>query len=567
MPVQKQSRLPLFALGGVGLLALAGGVAYWALGNRNPQGAIPVGINLVPQSALYTVSVTTDGRDWQELERMGNPEAQKLVADTKTEWQQKFLTERGLDYARDIQPWVGQQVTLAHLPITPVTVAANRQEPKIWILPIDENKLAQALQNIDRFGGTLERRTYKNIEIRQTPANAANPYGLVIIDQKWLVLASVPSSLELVIDTFQGQPSLLQEARYTQALAQIATPEQPFAQFYLNVAATNAANNAPAPDTTSSPTLSPSGSPSPSGSSPNPLLGRAPDLQGFAANLDVKAGQRQLYFRSVSWLKTELTAAAVPENRPQNFADLLPASTRIMYTGSNFRQFWLSYDQGSKPNDTNPFAPSQLREQLRSAANLDMDKDLVTWMNGPFGAAILPADKPTNTPNATPGWGLVLMADTSDRGLAEKTFKQLDAVVQQKQWLVTPVQVSNQNLTAWVVPPNFVGAHHGWLNNNTVFLTMGSPVVTGFVPRPNDTLSRSQLFQNTMRSDLQPNSGQFFMDVRESLVLIDNNAMVPKLSPDLRKYIQVIHGLGVTSAAKNNWSTRYDILVELLPKQ
>jgi hypothetical protein len=374
-----------------------------------------------------------------------------------------------------------------------------------------------------------------------------------------------------VIDTFQGQPSLLQEARYTQALAQIATPEQPFAQFYLNVAATNAANNAPTPNATGSPSPSPSGSPagspSPSGSSPNPLLGRAPDLQGFAANLDVKAGQRQLYFRSVSWLKTELAVAAVPENRPQNFADLLPANTRIMYTGSNFRQFWLSYDQGSKPNDTNPFAPGQLREQLRSAANLDMDKDLVTWMNGPFGTAILPADKPANTPNATPGWGLVLMADTSDRELAEKTFKQLDAVVQQKQWLVTPVQVSNQSLTAWVVPPNFVGAHHGWLNNNTVFLTLGSPVVTGLVPRPKDTLSRSQLFQNTMRSDLQPNSGQFFMDVRESLVLIDNNAMVPKLSPDLRKYVQVIHGLGVTSAAKNNWSTRYDILVELLPKQ
>jgi hypothetical protein len=564
MPLKQQSRskLPFLVLGGVGALALIGGIAYLFLDNRNPHGATPVGINLVPQGSLYTISVTTNNRDWQTLEEMGNAEAQKLIAETRTDWQQKFLAERGLDYNRDIQPWVGSQITMAQLPITPTSVAPTRQEPKIWILPIA--KADQALQSLNRLGATLERRTFKGLEIRQTPANAAHPYGLVVIDQQWVVLASVPSSLETVIDTHQGQPSLLQQARYSQALAQITTSNPPFAQFYLNLPATQTANALPAPN------ASPSASPSASGS-PSPASNLAPDAEGFAANLSINSGNRQLYFRSVTWLKNDLPSNEIVENRSQSFAERLPANTKVMYTGSHFQQFWRGYDRNRMANDpNNPFRPSQIRDQLRTAANLDFDKEFVPWLTGEFGAAILPAASPSNNPNQSGGAGLVLVAQAGDRTRAERTFGQLDAAVQQKPqppWQVVPVQISNQKVTAWQVPPGLIVSHHGWLDNNLIFLTLGSPVVSGIVPRPNDTLARSSLFQNAMRSDLQPNNGQLYVDMRQSLGLIDNNAMLPKATADMRKYWQVINGLGVTSASRNNWSTRYDILVELLPKQ
>jgi hypothetical protein len=562
MPANKRSRLPFLALAGVGLLAVAGGIAYLVLERSNPQGAIPLGANLIPQDALSTVSVTTDSRKWLALEQMGNAEAKKLIADTKTEWQQKFLTDRGLDYSRDIQPWVGAQITLAQLPITAATIAdaTTREEPKIWVLPIDKFDLAQ--QSVNRWGN-LERRTYKDLEIRQTAANAAHPYGVVILDQKWVVLASVPAALDVVIDTYKGQPSLLQQPRYTQALAQIAASGQPFAQFYLNMAATK-----PPSQPGASPSASPSPEASPASPSPSPSVAvPATDLQGFAANLDVNENDRRLTFRSVSWHKQDLPAGMVAENRSQRLAELLPANTIALYTGSNFQQFWRSYNQGGKPEDTSPFAPGQIRDLLRDSAGLNFDQDLLPWMNGEFGAALLPGPKPTN-PNLAQGSGLVLLAQTNDRGKAEKAMKQLDMVVQQKQqWLVTPVQVSNQKFTVWQVPPANVISHHGWLENNLLFMTMGSPVVTGFVPRPKDTLNRAALFQNVMRSDLQPHSGQIYLDMPQVLRVMDTNAQLPKLGADLRRYAQVMNGVGITSAARNNWSTRYDILVELLPKQ
>jgi hypothetical protein len=561
---KKIKRLPLFVLAGAGLLAVAGVIAYLVIENRKPQGVIPVGAGVVPQSALMSVAMTTDPKAWQSLQEMGNADAQKLIADLKNQWQQEFLTNRGLDYVRDIQPWVGKQITMAELPINASTVSDKKLKPKVWILPIAKPELAQTI--VPKLGGnTLEQRTYKGIAIRQTPVNATQSYALATLNPQTVVMATTPGALEQVIDTAQGQPSLLQLARYPQALAQIATSDIPFAQLYLNVPGSRAATADPEPapglSPSASPEASPTESPSPSpGGLALPNMAESP-LQGFAAN--VSLDDQQIKLKSVSWLQGDRTEPVSVDNQSQRLAELLPVQTIAMYTGSNFAQFWQNYSQTNSTTGTGPLSPGQIRQNLKSATNLDFDQAFVPWMKGEFGVAVLPA-----ATDPSKGSGLVLAVQTNDRGQAEQTFKQLDTIVQQRnQWLVDQSKAGNQTLTAWKVPPGLVVANHGWLDDRTIFLSMGSPIANSILPTPKDTLNRSRQFQNVMRSNLNPNNGQIYVDMRQSLNLIDNNPLLPKLSPELRRFAHVTQALGITSAATNNWSTRYDIAIELIPPQ
>jgi hypothetical protein len=291
-----------------------------------------------------------------------------------------------------------------------------------------------------------------------------------------------------------------------------------------------------------------------------PNLAESP-LQGFAAN--VTLDDQQIKLKSVTWLQGDRTESVTVDNQSQRLADLLPAQTMVMYTGSNFDQFWRGYRQTDASGSSSPLSPGQIRRNLKESTDLDFDKNFVPWMKGEFGAAVLPA-----ATDPSKGFGLVLAVQTNDRGQAEQTFKQLDTIVQQRnKWLVAQSKVGNQSLTAWKVPPGLVVANHGWLDDRTVFLSMGSPIANLLLPTANDTLSRSSQFQSVMRSNLSPNNGQIYVDMRRSVNLISTNALLPKLSPDLQRFALVTQALGITSAATNNWSTRYDIAIELIPPQ
>jgi Protein of unknown function (DUF3352) len=527
-------KLLILALGGAGLL-IVGSIwgLVWLNSTRTQKELMPAGTELIPQSALMTVAVSTDPAQWQQLQKLGPSQTQRMIANKLQEWQTQFFSDRGLDYSRDIQPWIGQQATLALIPISATTVSEAKQPLQMWVLPIANLSAAQTV--LSRLGSTsLAKRTYKGMTIQQTGSQAAHPYAVTLINNKFLVITSGPKLMEQAIDTQQGQPSVAQIARYPQAIGQIEAG-QPFAQVYLNLPTAIAQTTA-----------------SPEGASPSPSP--ALEFQGLVANLNLES--QAVRMSSVLWLNPISPGQLAQANGAEKIAQRLPADSLSLFAIGNFQQVWQNYIQGSNL----PYSdlPRQLRDRFNTGTGLDFDREFAPWMTGEFGVALLPT-KGKGLQNT----GIVLLAQTSDQPKAEQSLAKLDQMVSDRlRWMVSKIQTDNGTLITWKVPPNLPVASRGWLADKTAFVTLGGSISDQFVPKPKSSLASSSSFQSVTRTNLDTVSSQFFFDLPGTFGQLARNPILPKPGPTVRKTTQGITGIGITASSPTNWSSRYDIRLQ-----
>ena len=117
VPMKKTKKPSLvLTLSAAGLLIAVGSAAYWLLTQGQPLSRdLPVGANIIPQDAVFAVSLTTDPKQWQKLHEFGTKETQAELEKNLVQLRDRFLTSNGYDFEKDIQPWVGDEVTLAIL--------------------------------------------------------------------------------------------------------------------------------------------------------------------------------------------------------------------------------------------------------------------------------------------------------------------------------------------------------------------------------------------------------------------------------------------------------------------
>ncbi len=537
MPEKNKPSL-LLTLGAAGLLIGGGVAAYWILTQRNGLlGNMTVGANIIPQDALLTLSVSTESNKWQQLREFGTKQTQAELNKNLAELRDRFLTSNGYNYQQDIQPWVGDEVTIAFL--SPQTNTSTQSV--MMVLPIENP--AAALQVLEKpkllkQGKWIDRK-YKGVQIKETQGVPSQNYSATVLDRRFLVVTDNPKATERAIDTYIGGASLAKTDGYTQALGKIEATER-FAQLYVNVpvAARVAAAN-------------PGRSVSPQG------LAQLQDHQGLATTITLEP--EGIQFKSISWLKPNAKRVHVVENKAAKMPQRLPAQTLMMVSGGNLQQLWQDYVQGVKSNPLAPIPPENLRGGVKSLTGLDLDKDLLSWMGGEFSLSVLPAaPKKDDTENFA--LSLVFMVQTSDRERAEKSLTQLDEVMnRQYQFQVQEAKVDGLPVVNWISPFGTLTATHGWLDGNVAFLSLGAPVADRIVPKPATTLASTELFQKTVPSELSPNNGHFFLDVNSTVKALP----LPQFFPSQAIWIEAMRSIGVTTAVSDERSVRYDVFVSL----
>ncbi|MBW4552922.1 MAG: DUF3352 domain-containing protein [Aphanocapsa sp. GSE-SYN-MK-11-07L] len=529
-------KLLILALGGAGLLIVGSvGALVWLNSNRTLQELMPAGTELIPQSAVMTVSVSTDPAQWQRLRQLGTRQTQQMIADKLQAWQTQFFSDRGLDYSKDIQPWIGQQATLALIPISAATASEAKQSLQMWVLPIANLAAAQTV--LSRLGSTsLANRTYKGVTIQQTGPQAAHPYAVTVVSNKFVLITSGPKLMEQAIDTQQGQPSLAQIARYPQALSQIEAG-QPFAQIYLNL-----------PTAIAQTTLTPTGA------SPLPSPSQALEYQGLVANFNLES--QAIRMSSALWLNPISPGQLAQASGGEKIAQRLPSDSLSMFAIGNFQQVWQNYLQGSNL----PYSdlPRRLRDQFNTSTGLDFDREFAPWMTGEFGVALLPT-KGKGVQNT----GMIILAQANDQTRAEKSLAKLDQIASDRlRYIVSKEKTDNGTLVTWKVPPTIPLASRGWLANKTAFFTFGGSITDQFVPKPKASLANASPFQTVTRSSLSAISSQFFFNLPGTFAQLARNPILPKPGSNLRKTTQGVTGIGITASSPTNWSSRYDIRLQ-----
>jgi Protein of unknown function (DUF3352) len=551
----KTKRKPLLLALAAAVLVIGGaGTAYILLRQQNIFfGDAPVGTQLIPQDALVTASISTNSEQWAQFRKYGTPEIQSALDSQLKQIQENLLTANGYNYDQDIKPWVGKTVMIAYLPTdtatgkTTSTSAPFVKQPDLIVLPIDQpteakQLLAKANSQPDK---KLTQRTYKSIQIRETANKNAQNYSVAILE-RFLVVTNNPKTTERVIDTYKGTASIAATPGYTENLGKIST-SNPFAQLYLNgpvVWAAAAANSSRA--------ISPE------------KLAATQQRQGVAATVNLEpAGMR---FRGISWLKPNSTQKYQVQNTSNLLARRLPADTLLMFSGGNLARFWQENTQNADSNPLALISPTNISRNLKTAFGLSLEEDLLPWMDGEFSFALLPASPEALTQQGQSvqlGAGVVVMIQASDRTRAEKTFQQLDQIMATRyQFQVEKTQIKGQSIVNWNSQLGGLNAAHGWLDGNVAFLSLGAPVSSVILPKPQAPLSDNQLFQQTMPTEPNPNNSQLFIDVDRTI----NNGtfnLSQLLRQEQRMVAKGIRSLGVTSAIKDERSIRFDLFLQM----
>lgn len=536
---------------------LIGGAAAWMLLQRRPDtGGMPAGAELVPQEAVMMASFSTDRNQWQQLRSFGTPESQAILDQNLAQLRDRLLVANGLNYQRDIQPWVGSEITTAVLlppaeqpnsgqavqPYDPAALAAGGQST-VMLLPIaDPEKAAQLLSRSNLAAGQdWVDRDYKGVNIREVRGTPDRAYAAAVVENRFVVISNDSKAVERIIDTAKGKPSVAQTPGYSQALTHLV-PSNPFMQMYVNVPAATALTSG----NTSQPI-------------PPQFLMPLNGNRGLAAAMTLEP--EGVRVQGVSWIAPNQRNRLRVSNEAERMPLLLPSDALLSISGGNFRQFWQNYTQ--QPGDVARqgfLNPDTLRRSLTNLAGLDLDKDLA-WMNGEFALALISA--PAAPSGASAKSGIVMLAQTSDRKVAEATFKRLDDLMKTRyRFQVQSAQVEGKAVTNWVSPFTSLTVSHGWLAGDVAFLAVGPDVASTIIPAPDKPLAQNPLFQQIVSTELQPNNGQFFLEL-DQLSSANTLFPLPQLPPENQAFLKAMRAIGLTSALQDGRTTRYDIRVLL----
>jgi hypothetical protein len=548
--MEKPKKKPsvLLTLGTAVALIAGGGAAYWLIMRGGlGSGDLPTGAEVIPQDALMTISVSTDPAQWQRLREFGTAKSQAAFNQNLAQLRDRILTANGYNYEQDIQPWVGKEVTVAFLSPSVQPPAAGtpsptppQQQATVMVLPIQD--ALQAKQHLEKpksaSAAKQVERVYKGFQVRETQGAVPQNYSATVLDGKFLVVTTDPKATDRAIDTYKGGAALATTPDYAQALRKIQS-SQSFGKVYVNLPVAAAMTSA-----SSGRSLSPQS------------LAQIQQNQGLAATIALEPDGVRI--RSASWRKPDSNKYAV-QNSAKTMPDRLPADTLIMASGGNLKQFWQDYSRGAATTPGTGITPESLRTGIKSTIGMDLEQDLLPWMEGEFSLSLVSAPDRTS-PNFP--FSLVFMVKSSDRRAGEKALGQLDQTMANKyRFKVDDTKVSDQPVTNLTFPLGGLVISHGWLNGDVAFLSMGAPIASAIVPKPSTSLADSDAFKKAIPSEPDPNNGHFFVNVDRAV----NAKELPllQLPPGNRDFLTAIRAIGVTAAISDERTVRYDIFIAL----
>ncbi|NJL64315.1 MAG: DUF3352 domain-containing protein [Methylacidiphilales bacterium] len=560
VPTKKKKPSLVLTLSTTGVLVTGGIAAYWFITQGKPLSRdLPTAANVIPQDALFTVSLTTDSKQWKRLREFGTKELQTELDRNLVQLRDRFLANNGYDFQKDIQPWVGEEVTLAVLapdaikpPSKPVATdgkVANTQQ-MVMVLPIKNPENAKGILTqikAPKGGNWRDKRslmpsayrTYQGVLIKESDISTGDKFSATVIDNKFVIITDSPKATEKAIDAYTAKTSLAKVPGLADNFPKIAN-YQPFAQFYINV-----------------PISAKIASAAPNRQLPAQVLTQLQNNQGLAGTITLE--NEGIRVKGVSWLNPNSQRTLAVENNAGEMQKRIPAETLMMLSGGNLQRTWADYVSTSQGNPLSPLAPEKLRTDFKSLTNMDLERDLLSWMGNEYSLSVVPVVSKAGADESFRA-ALMFMVKVSNKNRAEASLKELDEVMRsQYQFRIEEKNISGKLVTNWIGPFGTLTASHGWLDDKVTFLTIGAPITEKIISNSGNSLSNAAKFQKTLPSELNPTNGQFYLDVDG----IQKNFPLPLLFPNQPAILSSTHSIGMTSAVSDNRSARYDIFLSL----
>lgn len=546
----KKSRLGVVSLAGITAVVIASGaIAYFYLrgaptGNRGAVAAA----KLVPESAWGTAYLSTDRASWSRLQQFGTPETQKAVQVQIDRLQQEVLAKTNVDPLRDVRPWVGG-VTIARLPGESSAGITDRSHLLMVLGIRDKLKaLAFARKMKANAKGQIAEQEYNGVTLTEVAQKDGTTLGMAVLGNHW-VLAFDPELIRQAIDTYKGSPSFANQPEAQKMLQRGAEVTNPLIQVYV-------VDYKP---------LLQSSAAEENSEVPASALSEFESVQSMVVGVGVD--DRGLRAKAIAQLDPDIPPTG-NRSSPNDVNTRFPAETLLLVSGRDLRQVWL---QLMARTQTYPEVKETV-EQIRSGfKQVQLEADRVFgWMDGEFALGVIPSQDGIL---AQTGFGGALVLETSDQASAAATLKQLNEVVRNR--LPLPLAVNETEfqgiaISEWSIPQLAPGAlvSYGWLNDRSLLIALGGPLVKVMVPQPTTNLDKSETFQDTIASLPKSNIGYVYVNMEQALSIL--NRLPPEatpISPEVNVFLQSIRGVGMTATPPKNQTSTVEVSVPLKRKQ
>ncbi|MEG3862188.1 DUF3352 domain-containing protein [Microcoleus sp. herbarium12] len=495
---------------------------------------------VVPDEATMAAFISPNPQALSQLQRFGTPGAQKLIGGGLKAFQEQSLAGTQIDFERDLKPWLGGVMVA----LLPPDAGAKNEAPKLLLVVSVKNKISAwnfANKLKSQEGAKTQETEYKGVKISEIAEPTGKRYSVALLNDQ-LVMAPLRKPVELAIDTFKGSPSLATQQSTTKFFAESAGVPNPIATIYIaDYPAAIQQLKANLPDDFQLPST---------------MLSQFKQVKSLVAGIG--ADTSGVRIKTIAQLDPKFA-----QQKPQLPSKLLPrfpGETIAVLGGKGINQFWSQATAEAKDSPEVDRGIQQVRSSFKRL-DLDADRDVFGWMNGEFAIGAIGSDRGILSQL---GMGAAMIFETSDRPAAEATLKKLDAIAKSNPTVsVAPRQVQGKEVTEWQIPQQGTLFGHGWLNQNSVFVAFGGPLVDVITSTPPQPLSSSPSFQAIATSLPQANQGYFYIDMEKTMSWANRYllAVQPNLvSPPVSELLNSLRGVSVATASTEPTTAQLEML-------
>ncbi|MBW4488132.1 MAG: DUF3352 domain-containing protein [Trichocoleus desertorum ATA4-8-CV12] len=469
------------------VLLLVGASGFYWLTARSPLTLLrggstdgPAAAMFVPKQAPAVVSLLVNPERLEAFRQVVAAPGNRRQSRAEIEQlKQSLLANTGLDYKQDVEPWLGDEITLALTSLDVDRDQKTGQQPG-YLLAIATQNPERSREFLQLFwqkrattGTELVFEQYKGVKLiygqsetavqpqksetkrkknkQQEPdsvltAQPATTLATAVVGDRFVLFANQPKVLRDAINNVQAaELGLGSSQAYQQAL-------QSFKQRQIGLVFLNLPQLA----AWSSQGLAADASTEAKNLYESVALGLGLSRQGLLAETAFLAAPGQT-----------LPAATPALSKPTGALAYIPASSPIVAAGTDLQQLWTQISSGVSGYETLAQLINQPLNNLRNAWQLDLPQDIFSWVQGEYALALLPR------PEQQPDWVFV----TQRTEAATTAIANLDTLAKDRGFSVGPLTLADRPVSAWTKLDSTPLKTTGRENGKTTGKTIGIPVV------------------------------------------------------------------------------------------
>jgi len=437
-----------FLIAGVlALLGLSAGGFYW-LTTHTPLNLLAGGPTTTPAAAVFVskqtpllASMLVNPDRLEALRQVfASPEERSRSHAEFEQIKKSFLASTGLDYSRDIQPWIGDEITFAVTTPDFDGDSSNGQQTG-FLLAVSSQKVDRSQQFLDsywrqqsRADKTVHSELYKGVKInyKQPPIAKKKAASLSPLNPFSLPNSKLPSSFATAaiggnlnsgnnqnFVLFANSPNVIREAINNVESANLNlnnTPEyqkalQQLTQGRIALAFANLPQ---------------------SGTEQNPQV----SLNSLAVAVGVN--RRGLLAQTALVTSRENTASPTL-SEPVQALQYIPSASPLAVASTDLRNFWADLSSAVSANVEVSNLVDRTLANIQQVWGVNLPQDIFDWVQGEYALAVLP-----NSSNSA-DW--IFAAENSAD--SQKAIDKLDEIARSKEYSIGSFTLRNQKITAW----------------------------------------------------------------------------------------------------------------------